>query len=300
MKQFIYLDIEKVNSLVAQAKKGLEESYQKSTEQGQMSENAEEVNVSGQAKGGIKIPGIVELGSNILGGTKDIEKITDNEVVKEIHNIQVHDSVFDLLMDYLLINKKFIVDSNNVVTGSFISGMGYLQIIDLEYMEGLFQENSFISYLKKTKGDDIRAALKVEQENLPREQRRKNENEIRKYIDQVVAENNQQFDEIEQIIKAIKYIVPYKRMALSDEGYLIPLEDKCFRDSPDLLGLKYGGKFNYVGYVTNIIMNDSTESNEKNIFSTLQNMINQVLFSLLPTSKEKLFILHPLSLYLES
>lgn len=300
MKQFIYLDIDRVKSLVAQINNGLEESYQKSTEQGTISEDTEETNLSGEAKGGLKVPGIVKLGSNILGKSVDIEKITDNEVVQEIHNIQIHDSIFDLLIDYLTNNKKFVGSRNNIITGSFVKGMGSLQIVDFEYIEGLFQENSFISYLKKSQEDDIRTTLKEEQYNLSREQRRKNEGEIRKYIEQAVTKNNKQYEDIEQIIKAVKYIVPYKRMALSDEGFLIPLDDKCFRDTPDLLGLKYGGEFHYVGYVTNIIYSGTIESNTVNIFSELQSMINQVLFTLLPTNKDKLFILHPLSLYLES
>lgn len=82
MKQFIYLDVERVKSLVAQINNGLEESYQKLIEQGQMSENTESATMSGEIKGGFKIPGIVELGSNVLGTKEDIEKVTDNEVIQ--------------------------------------------------------------------------------------------------------------------------------------------------------------------------------------------------------------------------
>lgn len=300
MKQFIYLDVERVKSLVAQINNGLEESYQKLIEQGQMNENTESATVSGEIKGGFKIPGIVELGSNVLGTKEDIEKVTDNEVVQEIHNIQIHDSVFDALIGYLSNNKKFISDSEKIITGSFVRGKGALQIIDFEYLEGLFRENSFISYLKRTQEEEIRTTLKEEQESLTREQRRKNVSEIRKVIEQAIKENNKQYDEIEQIIKAIKYIIPYKRMALSNAGFLIPLDDQCFRDTPDIFGLKYGGEFHYVGYVTNIIVSGDEDSNIENIFGTLQSMINQVLFSVLPTNADKLFVLHPLSLYLES
>lgn len=48
--------------------------------------------------------------------------------------------------------------------------------------------------------------------------------------------NNRQYEEIEQIIKAIKYIISYKRMALSNAGFLISLDDQCFRDTPDIFG----------------------------------------------------------------
>lgn len=142
-------------------------------EQGQMNENTESATVSGEIKGGFKIPGIVELGSNVLGIKEDIEKVTDNEVVQEIHNIQIHDSVFDALIGYLSNNKKFISDSEKIITGSFVRGKGALQIIDFEYLEGLFRENSFISYLKRTQEEEIRTTLKEEQESLTREQRRK-------------------------------------------------------------------------------------------------------------------------------
>lgn len=300
MKQIIYLDTDRIKSLVAQVNNGVEDSYQKSTESERGSEKTEKTSISGEVKGGFKIPGIAELGSNILGNAEDLEKIMDNKVVQEIHNIQIHDSMFDSLINYLTINKEFVKDYGVAKTGSFIKGIGVLQIFDFEYLEGLFKENSFISYLKKSQEDNIRNMIKEEQNKLPREQRRKNENEINKYTEEAIKENNKQYTDIEQIIKAIKYIVPYKRMALSDEGFLIPLDDRCFRDVPELLGLKYGGEFQYVGYITNIIEDGGAEDSDENIFKMLQDMINQVLFGLLPIKKKKLFIIHPLGLYLES
>lgn len=75
----------------------------------------------------------------------------------------------------------------------------------------------------------------------------------------------------------MRQIVPYKRMLVSSDGHLIPLEDKYFRDNPQTMGFKHGGYVTCVGYITNVI-GETSAPNSDNIFAQLQFMVNQPYF----------------------
>lgn len=298
MKQFIYLDIDNINSLVAQIDNGIEESYQQTHEKGNNSAEENSIGIEGNITGVFKIPAILKLGSTIAGEGKEIEKYAENEVFKEIHNKRLHDAVFNQLLDYL--NNQNKINPLDLKSGSFIKGEGILEIIDFEYLDGLFQENAFMSYLKDTQANDIRKKIDGEQEILSnREKRRAHDSEIKKQVAQLISENNKQYEDIEKIIKAIKYIMPYKRMALSNKGFLLPLNSKYFRDAPDLLSFKYGGNITFMGYVTNVLRRDILSKDNISVFANLQAIINQTLFAVLPSTSDHLKVLHPLALYYE-
>lgn len=91
-------------------------------------------------------------------------------------------------------------------------------------------------------------------------------------------------------------MIPYNRMLVSADGYLVPLEDKYFRDNPQTMGFKHGGYVTCVGYITNVIGEVVTPLFD-NVFSKLQNMVNQTLVSLLPTKEKDLFVVHPIAIY---
>lgn len=40
--------------------------------------------------------------------------------------------------------------------------------------------------------------------------------------------NDKKYDDIAEVIKIIRHVIPYERMLVSHDGYLIPLEDKYF------------------------------------------------------------------------
>jgi len=297
LKQFIYLDTDSINSLVAQVNNGIEESYQQTHEKENSNTDESSSGIGGNIAGGLKIPALLNLGSTITGEGKETQKYSENEVFREIHNKRLHDSVFNQLLDYLNTQNK--INPPELQNGSFIKNQDLLEIIDFEYLDGLFQENAFMSYLKESQANEIRKKIDEKQEALPRDQRRTHESETKKQIIQLIAENNKQYEDIEKIIKAIKYIMPYKRMALSNQGFLLPLNNKYFRDAPDLLSFKYGGNITFMGYVTNVLNREMSIEENTSVFSNLQILINQTLFAVLPSNIHQLSVLHPLALYYE-
>lgn len=92
-------------------------------------------------------------------------------------------------------------------------------------------------------------------------------------------------------------LIPYNRMLISSDGYLIPLDDRYFRIDAQNLGFKYGGEITCVGMITNIIGEDTDPNDSQNIFATLQFSVNEVLRQLLPTKERNLCVIHPIAVY---
>lgn len=116
-------------------------------------------------------------------------------------------------------------------------------------------------------------------------------------IKEAVAASGKQYDGIKEIIDMVRQIIPYNRMLISSDGYLIPLDDRYFRIDAQNLGFKYGGEITCVGMITNIIGEDTDPNDSQNIFATLQFSVNEVLRQLLPTKERNLCVIHPIAVY---
>lgn len=156
---------------------------------------------------------------------------------------------------------------------------------------------SIIEYIKKITAKKIEDEVKKVKEGYNREQLRKAKINIKSAIRDAVNTSNEEFDEIAVIIKALRGLIPYNRMLISNDGYLVPLNTKYFRVDPVDLGFKYGGEITCVGMITNIMGEDTNPNNDKNVFATLQFTANEVLRSMLPTEQNNLCIIHPIAIY---
>ena len=138
------------------------------------------------------------------------------------------------------------------------------------------------------------------EDSLTREQLRLAKKSIRDKAQEIIKAQNQEYDDIHDILSMFSKILPYSRMMLSSDGYLIPLEDRYFRINPENLGFKYGGEITCVGIITNIIGEDTNPNDNKNLFATIQFSVNEILRSILPTKKKNLCIVHPIAVYYEN
>ena len=296
MKQFIYLDTDIVNSIIAQKEKGLvlETASEHEDTEGKENTKTGDISIDGSVSGGIWKFAQAQAE---LSGTGGLELNSHSQtVLKEIATKTLHDAAFDIA--YEQIKAECDTDPTNADLGSFVELTQSFEFVDLEYIENLFSDkNSFLNFVKKTEKEKIEAQAAEEiSENFNRGQQRKNGNELKNRVKVLVEENNRKYENISDIVKAMRQIVPYKRMLVSSDGYLIPLEDKYFRDNPQTMGFKHGGYVTCVGYITNVIGETST-SNFDNVFAQLQFMVNQVLMSILPTKEKDLFVVHPIAIY---
>ena len=266
MKQFIYLDTDIVNSIIAQKEKGLvlETESEHEDTAGKGNTKTGNISLDGSVSGGIWK--FVQAQAE-LNGTGGLELNSHSQtVLKEIATKILHDAAFDIA--YEQIKAECDTDPANADLGSFVELTQSFDFVDLEYIENLFSDkNSFLNFMKKTEKEkiEVQAAKEI-------------------------------YENISDVVKAMRQIVPYKRMLVSSDGYLIPLEDKYFRDNPQTMGFKHGGYVTCVGYITNVIRETST-LNSENIFAQLQFMVNQALISILPTKEMDLFVVHPIAIF---
>lgn len=299
MKQFIYLDHDVVNSIIAQAEHGIvlsilnEDSSSNSTASEENTQASSNAKVSGSILSLFK----AEVGFGI-SRNRD-ERRTFGSASKDVVTKSLHDAAFDIAMSH--IKPKIIMnDDSECDYGTFIEIDRTFDYIDLEYIEMLFSKEGLISYMKKLDKKKIEENVSESTSSLNREQFRKNRNKIQKAIKDCVVATNAQYDEICDIIKVFRKLVPYSRMLLSHDGFLMPLDDNYFRIDPCNLGFKYGGQMKCVGYITNLIGEDSNPNDETNIFASLQYSVNECLRGMLPTDQKNIYVVHPIALYYDT
>lgn len=297
MKQFIYLDTDIVNSIIAQTDNGLINDIK--MEEGSVSTKSENNTISTNINGGVKggLFNIVNAEAKLnleakIGKDRDISNTT-----RQIIEKTMHDATFDIAYDYIKAKKIEIGNNLNDDCGEYVELKRVFDFVDLDYVEGLFSKNGLIDYLKKSTSDEIRKTVTIMTNNLNREQKRTSTNQINVEIKKAIDEKNKEFDNISDIINAFRKMIPYNRMLISNDGYLIPLDEKYFRVNPSSIGFMYGGDITCVGMITNIIGKDTNPKDDKNIFATLQFSINEALRSILPTNEENICVIHPIAVY---
>lgn len=295
MKQFIYLDTDIVNSIIAQKEKGLvlETASEREDTTGNERSKLGSITLDGSAGGNIWK--FAQLQAKLSGSGEFRFNNHSQTLLKEIATKTLHDAAFDIA--YKQICDEYDLNPKNANLGEYIELTQVFEFVDLVYIENLLADNGFINFLKKSEREKIeQQAQQCFSEELNREQRRNSKAEIEKETKLLLDESDKEYDEIAEIMKIIRQIIPYNRMLVSSDGYLIPLEDKYFRDNPHIMGFKHGGCITCVGYITNVI-GEANMPNSDNIFTYLQYMVNQTLISLLPTKEKDIFVIHPIAIY---
>lgn len=295
MKQFIYLDTDMVNSIIAQKEKGLllEQVREQEHTSGNESKKSGNIDIEGSISGGFLK--FVQAQADLSGsGGLESSKHTQT-VLKEIATKTLHDAAFDVAYEQI---KDDCASNEDKHAGSFIKIDGAFEFVDLLYLENLFSENGVLSFFKKGQQAEIEQQFTQNSINAPTSSKKLTSEEKRQRKQQLDAIDTQ-YNEIRDTVNTVRKIIPYDRMLVSD-GYMIPLENKYFRDNPETMGFKHGGNVTCVGYITNVLkVGDSLEDNAGNqsIFTMLQNMVNQVLTSIIEVNGENLFVIHPIAIY---
>lgn len=297
MKQFLYLDTDIVNSIIAQEEKGLIQGLSQDNEENKS--NNTHINVTGETAG--KTEGAflklarAEASLTMSGGME--KEYTSGATSHEIISKVLHDSAFDIAYNYIQpqIVEEGQKDSDGY--GEYIELTRAFDFVDLEYLENLFSANGLIDFIKKNDREKIEKEAEVVKEGMSHEQLRVAGKQIKEAVKKQITDNEKQYDNVRTMITAFRQLVPYTRMLISHDGYLVPLDDKYFRVGPENLGFKYGGEIICVGMITNIIGADTDPDDPKNIFATLQFAANEVLRKILPTSEENLCVIHPIAVF---
>lgn len=297
MKQFIYLDTDIVSSIIAQAEKGY--ITQETIETGIEKEQTKEKKAAAElgASGGLKLFKLVngEVRASLSGELQS--STTTQATTREIAEKILHDATFDIAYGYIEPCKAPFGNQDNDEEGSYLEIKRVFDFVDFDYLEGLFVKDGVIDLIKKNSTEQLEESANTLKAGYDREQLKRVGSKIKQELKKAIDLSNKQYDDVAAIIKAIRSLIPYSRMLISRDGYLVPLDDKYFRIDPACLGFKYGGEMTCVGMVTNIIGESTDPSDEKNIFATIQFTANEALRKLLPTPEQNLCVIHPIAVY---
>lgn len=256
MKQFIYLDYDITNSIIAQAEKGLISGVSQEQESGDYTTNKTEIRGAVDAGLNTSFLNLVKAKTNLSVqgdvGTAESISTTSKEIVDKI----LHDAIFDIACQY-------IDTSKGCGYGKYIEKTYKFVIVDLDYLESIVNKNSVLDYMDE------------QNKNKP----------------------NKANKQIKDTILILKKLIPYNRMLISDDGYVIPMDEKYFKVEPKNLAFKYGGDISCVGMITNIINKEDNAHDAKDIFSTLKAGVNDILFSILPIKGDTFYLIHPIAIY---
>ena len=300
MKQFLYLDVDIVNSIIAQSEQGLIQSLSNEQVSSDTESDNSKMATNISAKLGGSLVKLAKAEANLSGSLESVEGGSSTSTSREIISKTMHDAAFDIAYSHISPIKIINGDQSADDTGNYIEMTRVFDFVDFDYIEGLFKKEGIIDFIKKNTAEQIEAEAEKIKEGYNREQLRKAGINFKAEIKNAIAVSNKQFDDIAIIIKALRGLIPYNRMLISNDGYLIPLNTKYFRVDPIDLGFKYGGEITCVGMVTNIIGEDTNPNDDKNIFATLQFTANEVLRSMLPTNQNNLCVVHPIAIYYAS
>lgn len=297
MKQFLYMDTDIVNSIIAQAEKGLvtQQSSQSGAEEKKSTDHEE--TVSGTAGGSGAFLKMVQAQAEIKGELSFAHSKEHVSSSKDIIDRILHDAAFDLAYKYIDLKVKALDSQESDEVGNYLEIKRIYSFVDFKYLERLFSKEGLIEYIKKTSAEKIEASAEKAIEGHNREELRKAGVNLKKEVQKAVSLSNKQYDEIAIIINMIRSFIPYDRLLISNDGYLIPLDEKYFRVDPTNLGFRYGGEITCVGMVTNIIGTESNSDDPNNVFATLQHTVNEVLRTILPTPKSNLCVIHPIAVF---
>lgn len=297
MKQFLYLDTDIVNSIIAQAEKGLVTSTSNEKEVSDTEETTSSSTITTTGKIGGSLLKLVKAEADITGELEGVENGATTYASREIVAKTLHDAAFDIACSKIPLAIVSMGDQSHDETGSYVELTRVFDFVDFDYLEGLFATDGVIEFVKKSAAEQIEAKAEEIKAETNREQLRKYGNNFKAEVKKLIATSNKQYDDIAKIIKVMRSMIPYSRMLISSDGYLIPLSDKYFRVDYSDIGFKYGGEITCVGMITNIIGEDCDPCDENNIFATLQHTSNEILRSLLPTKEKNICVIHPIAIY---
>ena len=300
MRQFLYLDTNTTNSILAQSENGLLATMTSESETADSSTDCTsgEVKVSGTFGGSLSK--LAKLEANLEGHLDLSQESTSTATSRQVLEKTLHDASFSIAYDYIHPEIIDVSDHSNDDYGTYVSLTRVFNFVDLDYIEKLFSSDGLIDFCKGQEIKNLQTTIEEFSKRFNRETRRKSKDKIESFKEEQAAFLGEEYDTIYKTIKVFRSILPYNRMLISSDGYLIPLDEKFFRISPTDLGFKYGGEMVCVGMITNIIGEDTDPSDEQNIFATIQFTVNEMLRKILPTSEKNLCIIHPIAVFYDN
>lgn len=175
MKQFLYLDVDIVNSIIAQSEQGLIQSLSNEQVFSDTESDSSKMVAKISSKLGGSLVKLAKAEANLSGSLESVEGGVSTSTSREIISKTMHDAAFDIAYSY--ISPKKILSGNQQVdnTGIYIEMIREFNFVDFDYLEGLFEKEGLIDFIKKNTAEQIEAEAEKIKEGYNREQLRKAE-----------------------------------------------------------------------------------------------------------------------------
>lgn len=172
MKQFLYLDTDIVNSIIAQSEKGLVQEQSEESE----SNKAKSTHINGGIEGSGATEGSflklakAEASLSLSGelGKEFSSATTSREIISKV----LHDAAFDIAYTYIQPQKFAVGENNSDEYGDYVELTRVFDFVDMDYLENLFSKNGLVDFLKKTSKDKIETEVNKATDGMNREQLR--------------------------------------------------------------------------------------------------------------------------------
>lgn len=301
MRRFLYYDEDSVNSFLAQIESGLITHDRNEGEETKTISTS--TSTTGSVTGDLSAK-VVGIGASLAGEVEALDSETDatTKLVKGVQEKILHDYAFDKIFNYFKSN-NLIVESPESV-GDIVLINEKPTFLDFGFFQQMFSDDGIVKYFndkEKLQIQETIATLRKATSNssqLPPDQKAKipeMKANIKKLEEQLKTTDSSR-KETEELIAVFRNTIPYNR-SLMMENYLIPCNDKKFRDDPNIVAFKYGGNVSILGYITNIVTSNKEQQESSSIdFAGMYSTLNQVMLSLF-NKKERIFILHPIALF---
>lgn len=292
MKRFLYYNQDAVNSFLAQIEQGLlvkESAGDEQTESISRTAGTES-DLSGDLSA--KVLGIGAAMKGNLHGNESGTEATSS-LIRSVQEKVLHDYAFDSIYQHVMDNN--LINNEDPKIGDIVLVTEVPTFLDFDYFEMLFSDNGVIKLTNEQNKKNMDAKLdqlkQLVSKGGPEATLAKQQ---MKTLKDTVNNAEAERKELARQMAVIRNILPYNRFVMTT-NMLVPLDDENFRDNPNVIAFKYGGKISIFGYVTNVITTNEQISNG-NRFMELYSTVNQTMLKLF-NKKEKVFVVHPVALF---
>lgn len=108
----------------------------------------------------------------------------------------MHDAAFDVAYKYISPIKCSQDDDSGCDYGKYVEISRVFDFINFDYIQKLFSDGGFISYLKESEKKEIQQQFEEELLTLNREQERKNKPGIQQFRKEEINKIDQKYDDI--------------------------------------------------------------------------------------------------------
>lgn len=149
MKQFLYLDVDIVNSIIAQSEQGLIQSLSNEQVSSDTESDNSKMATNFSAKLGGSLVKLAKAEANLSGSLESVEGGSSTSTSREIISKTMHDAAFDIAYSHISPLKIINGDQSADDTGNYIEMTRVFDFVDFDYLEGLFKKEGIIDFIKK-------------------------------------------------------------------------------------------------------------------------------------------------------